>query len=886
MKRLRVAAATTVIAAAVALSSGAQPPRFDDLHRMLPWDATGDAYAVALGDVDGDGDLDAVFGIATESSFSNPIFRNRLYLNGGLGAFRVAPSSLPPTVEDTYGAALGDVDRDGDLDLLFGNDGPETVYLNDGSGVFAATAGQIPAASDDTRALALGDLDGDGDLDALVGNFGQSRLYLNDGSGVFADATPQLPAVDDSTNGLALGDLDGDGDLDALLANLGVPRLYLNDGSGTFANAPSQIPAQFYGQLRAVGVGDVDGDGDLDAVLGGPGLFPPFTTPGPVVLFRNAGPALFTGVVLPFSASTSSLALGDVDGDGDLDVLVGDSGACGEFGCGSGQDSLLVNGGTGTFTNASSQFPATPTWTNAVALGDVDGDGDLDALLGTGYFADHASELLLNDGAGTFREATGGISTASLPVASVALGDLDGDGDLDVFTGGLGQDGYLNGVSRVLLNDGAGLLEPGPAQPAGFENAGDVALGDVDGDGDLDALVPATPGYFPSSDRLFLNDGTGAFAVALGQFPQTGLAASAAALRDMDGDGDLDALVGSHASPGLLPPYLRLYVNAGAGAFSFAAGAFPAGTPHAGTFSVGDVDGDGNLDVLAADYGNCPPAASSCPGAPSRLYLNAGGGVFVDASAQLPPNADVTVSVALGDVDGDGDLDAYLGNGLPPPGPKQDRLFLNDGAGVFSDATGQVPVESDSAGPVSLLDVDGDGDLDAWIAEDPLPRLSMNDGSGVFSDAGLSLPVGWSRATDIATGDLDGDGDPDVVLADAGRIRVLSNLERQLAWRALPRVGKPLVLDLHGPAWGGWFLGLALGTANVPIPPFGTLRIDPTLTFPPLGGIFDAQGRAAVTNAVPPSPSLVGATLYWQALVVGAGYPRFTNLETTTFTNL
>ncbi|HKB17087.1 MAG TPA: hypothetical protein VKF62_13555, partial [Planctomycetota bacterium] len=107
---------------------------------------------------------------------------------------------------------------------------------------------------------------------------------------------------------------------------------------------------------------------------------------------------------------------------------------------------------------------------------------------------------------------------------------------------------------------------------------------------------------------------------------------------------------------------------------------------------------------------------------------------------------------------------------------------------------------------------------------------------------------------------------------------------RQLTRRAIPRVGKPLTLDLYGPAWGAWFLAASPGTGNVPLPPLGTLRLDPTVLIFLLGGLLDGQGRAGPTFPVPAVPALVGATMFWQALVVGPA--RFTNLEKTTFTNL
>jgi predicted nucleotidyltransferase len=167
-------------------------------------------HSVALGDVDGDGDLDVVIG--------NHAPQNRLYVNDGTGTFSdVTATRMPVNVDYTQSVALGDVDGDGDLDMVIGNWGQQNrLYANDGTGTFTgATAPHMPAGFYLTRSVALGDVDGDGDLDIVVGNSGQNRLYLNNGTGTFSDVTAsRMPVANQYTNSIALGDVDGDGDLD------------------------------------------------------------------------------------------------------------------------------------------------------------------------------------------------------------------------------------------------------------------------------------------------------------------------------------------------------------------------------------------------------------------------------------------------------------------------------------------------------------------------------------------------------------------------------------------------------------------------------------------------------------------------------------------------
>jgi hypothetical protein len=138
------------------------------------------------------------------------------------------------------------------------------VWLNDGSGTFA-DSGQALGATD-TTSVALGDLDGDGDLDLVDGNVGAqgNRVWTNDGTGQFTDSLQTLDTG--STWEIALGDLDDDGDLDMVAGNVGgANRVWTNDGAGTFSDSGQALGSS---NTEGVAVGDADGDGDLDVVAG------------------------------------------------------------------------------------------------------------------------------------------------------------------------------------------------------------------------------------------------------------------------------------------------------------------------------------------------------------------------------------------------------------------------------------------------------------------------------------------------------------------------------------------------------------------------------------------------------------------------------------------
>jgi len=348
-------------------------------------------------------------------------------------------------------AGVADLDGDGDLDIVVANEfRPNILLLNDGTGRFSDASDRLPRTEHDSEDVGIADFDGDGDPDIVIVSEDDqvNELYLNDGSGVFSDESDRIP-VTGTTNGLVVADVNADGLPDLLLANNGQDALLINDGAGRFRDETGTRLPSSQDVSQDMELGDVDGDGDLDLIV---------ANEGPNVLYFNDGTGHFTAPEwgIPLRASpeeTREADFGDVDGDGDLDLLFANVAA---FVAGADpRNRLLINDGGGRFVDETeARLPPDQASSFDGDFRDVDGDGDLDVLtgnsdvdLGQGRIADSLYRVYLNDGNGYFTEATEAVFGEGVTGTGFDLewGDFNGDGLEDVYLASRGS------ADRLLL---------------------------------------------------------------------------------------------------------------------------------------------------------------------------------------------------------------------------------------------------------------------------------------------------------------------------------------------------------------------------------------------------------------------------------------------------
>ena len=621
-------------------------------------------------DIDGDGDLDLFAGFrygdiqfyrntgtANAPAFASPVNSNSIGLLGSNGGYN-SPS-------------FADIDGDGDLDAFIGG--------ADGKLLFSRNVGTATAPSFVSQSFTFGigdvggyanptfaDIDSDGDLDAFIGaNDGKTHFFRNIGSATAANFVSQannfgITDVGDNTAFPSLVDFDGDGDLDAIVGDFfGNTQFFRNVGTATapsFTKVNGTFGIPEIGDYAHPTFADIDGDGDLDAFIGEDG----FDTP--IHFLRNVSTNLVT---IAQSGGTTNVTEGGAN-DTYTVVLKNQPTANVTI-------TFVTNGQVSTntanlvFTAANWNVAQTVTVT---AINDGVGEGkhtgsithvvtSADPAYQGAFSLPVVATITDNDlptGNPNFLAlATNPFGLSSNPSSGqVALVDIDGDGDLDAF-----QNGTSFGSIRFLRNVGSASA---PSFVSAASNFGiteidsftaSPSFADIDRDGDLDAFIAGSDG----TTQFFRNIGTAknpSFASQASNFGIPDVGASAKlAFGDIDNDGDLDVFVGNN---GGATQFLRNNGTASAPAFVISASNF--GITDNNTFArptLIDIDGDGDLDMFVGDNtGNTQFFQNTgSASAPSFVSVSGAFGISNVGSFATPTFADI---------DGDGDMDAFVGN--------------------------------------------------------------------------------------------------------------------------------------------------------------------------------------------------------------------------------
>ncbi len=530
----------------------------------------------ALGDLDGDGDLD----IAADGS----------WLENQAGGTTWLEHRFDPGAPGDVGVHIADLDGDGRNEIVLApsesSSGVLAWYRSDTPRSGAWTKRIVDGSVSFLHTFKTADMDGDGDLDLVTAEMHQSSdpdevgIYFNDLAGGREENWAQQVVATSGSHNLRVGDFGNDGDVDIFGANWSddAPNGAVIDLWENQSGPPEPLPLDDWtrhlidGALpwRAVFVGasDLDGDRRTDIVAGG-------------WWYRNPGDAAGSWTRRAVGAPLNNMALlRDLDGDGDDDVLGTDGRPDGAA------FSWARNDGSGGFEILSNIEPA---------------DGDfLQGIAGASFAAGEPERIALSWHAGgrgvqmltvptdpaTETWAWARISSDSQDEA-LSAGDLDGDGDLDLFQG-----------TQWLRNDGASWSAH--AASTVFADPDRSRLADLDGDGDLDAVVGPEG---DSVDLVWLRNPGVAGEDWPAQIIGRGLGGVYSMhLADMDLDGDPDVVLGEHKGA----TRVLIFENGGSGASWTAHEVDPGGSGidhHDGTVPV-DIDGDGDLDIVSIGWFN------------------------------------------------------------------------------------------------------------------------------------------------------------------------------------------------------------------------------------------------------------------------------------------
>jgi hypothetical protein len=669
------------------------------------------------------------------------------------------------------------VDLDGnsgdELIAIYGETGALVYFRNLGGGDFQNALSLASFTITDLFVVVAGSLSGNGVNDVVVGARNGIYISYNDGNGNFQ--TFQLETGIFDAESVQLVDLDGDNDLDILVSayenaeNRSSVLWYANNGSGSFGDR--QVVYSSDPRPKAIFAGDTDNDGDQDLLVN-------VSQTGDVLLFANNGNGSFEAPIT-LSSTTSSVtdfSVIDVDGDARNDIVLSAGGS---------EDRIMMfkNSGGGTF-NAPINLASFIDGVNSLRAADIEDDGDVDLFFASSQ--NNAVYWLENVGDGAFSELKVLTREVDTPLG-LTIADLNEDGDLDVASASRLDNKiawYGNGDVVLELAVSTTSINVGPEEG---QTAIDVTN---EGSGPLNWEVRVTKGLFISatpsgsdeqdliiyySDNLSGQERTGEveifiegddsspIAITITQSPfeevvlydqermiiDRDISVRGISAADLDGDGFLDVIATARTTSGNNEGDVVWYRNDGLGNF---------GEPnllsvlnYAEVVSTGDIDRDGDIDVIA----------TSTASGKIIWFENDGSGNFSE-DILISTESENTISLELIDFDGDGDLDLLTGDDLY--NGFDISWFRNNGFGEFSQ---QTIIASDIRPAIArAADFDGDGELDVVASStfDDVIHIYFNEGNENFGEATLLFEASGLNPGFVLPYDFDEDGDMDLLV--------------------------------------------------------------------------------------------------------------------------
>jgi hypothetical protein len=691
-----------------------------------------------------------------------------------IGVFVVSPQGtltsmkVYATDSEPNSIAVGDLNGDGQNDIVSVNSSSITIFLGNPDGTFQAGVNYDLPSGTQLGTAVIDDVTGDGKLDIIVSEGSQFAVYPGKGDGILGD--PQLTTAAGPTNYLVTGDFNGDGKKDVATS---IGQIFLNNGSGTFtAVSTAAFPAPIQGGIypgQYLATGDFNKDGKLDLAVEN-------ELTGAVDVFLGQGGGTFSGAGSYALPTGADLVVTDLDGDGNPDLYFGlgnTQGFGGEI-VSSDRSYALLGKGDGTFQGAPSEpFSYYNLQTIAVTgaasastgnVFDLNGDKKLDVLIltetSTQTPVSFAFTAYLGNGDGTFKTGPSSAVPSTYPVngnpvpvtgvSTYAIADFNGDGIPDlayaVVDGNSGV-GYF-----VALGNGDGSFKaPTYVVPNPYGAGADDITNSIQG------MTSADFNHDGKADLIYYDIGT-AF---LNQNQPVSVTDEVIQLGNGDGTFQPPILV---PLSGGTPDSLEI-----SGGITSLIDTCPA--------LIGDVNGDGFPDLLVFQQSGAVYQLNGTPRGVAQIvvYLGKGDGTFqapIVASAADNPsdsnNAPGAPLPLLADMNGDGKLD-LISTGTNSNGDQELAISLGNGDGTFQKPTIYLPETYSvyASANLSAADFNGDGKLDITFNDgvflgngDGTLQVSANSDGTCAPTQRLSLN---NYAENAFAGDFNGDGRPDLL---------------------------------------------------------------------------------------------------------------------------